>query len=208
MLFLQWKARNYSHRRVYVLIIYTAAIATTVLGANCAKENQLADNRISYLFTWQELKRVSICPEYIETHFLCRFISAQEETRALTQLIPPHNWPQELLSLSKSAVACCNCYWRSLALVPLPEKVVVVMKASFLYKGIQSSRTSGVFSTTNALLPFTAVSCSDMGQMCPSSACSHALQAWDCNLSDRASKKQQQVPDMRRKVMSRSTPAV
>lgn len=27
-----------------VLIIYTAAIATTVLGANCAKENQLADN--------------------------------------------------------------------------------------------------------------------------------------------------------------------
>lgn len=120
----------------------------------------------------------------------------------------PHNWPQELLSLSKSAVACCNCYWRSLALVPLPEKVVVVMKASFLYKGIQSSRTSGVFSTTNALLPFTAVSCSDMGQMCPSSACSHALQVWDCSLSDRASKKQQQVPDMRRKVMSRSTPAV
>lgn len=46
-----------------------------------------------------------------------------------------------------------------------------------------------------------------MGQMCPSSACSHTLQEWDCDLSDRASKKQEQVPDMRRRVMSRGTPA-
>lgn len=40
--------------------------------------------------------------------YLDQFISAQEEMSIVIQLIPPHNWLQELLPLPKTDVSCCN----------------------------------------------------------------------------------------------------
>lgn len=135
---------------------------------SCKTQLQYQDITGKEKTSWQrKLNTVVVCVtesergfnatrSHLDTLYLCRFISTQEEMRAFTRLIPPHNWLQELLSLSKTAVACCSCCWRSLGLVLLPEKVVVIMKASFLHKHIQSSRTSGVFSGTEVLVPFKA----------------------------------------------------
>lgn len=89
------------------------------------------------------------------THFIHADLF-QHKKRAFTWLIPPHNWLQALLPLPKTTVACCNCCWRSFVLTLLLEKAVVIMKASFLHKHVQSSRTSRVFSATKALVPFKA----------------------------------------------------
>lgn len=78
-------------------------------------------------------------------------------------------------------------------LVLLLEKVVVIMKASFLYKHVQSSRTSGIFSTTKLLLPFKAAgTLSVWGKGVPVLPAPALPKKQLCNSSDRASKKQQQ----------------
>lgn len=130
---------------------------------------------------------------HLDRLYLCGFISVQEEMTAFTQLIPPQNWLQQLLSLPKTRVACGNCCWRSPVSVLLLEKAVVITKASFLYKHIQSSRAGGVFSATTALLPCKAArTLSIWGKRVPVLPTSMLPKKQLCNSSDKASKKQQQ----------------
>ena len=153
----------------------------------CKIQLQYQEITLKKKTSWQrQLKTVLVCVaqsekgfnstrRHLDTFYLCRFISVQEEMRAFTELIPPHNWLQELLSLSKTTVACCKCCWSRLVLVLLLEKVVVIMQASILYKHVQSSRTSEAFSATKGITPIQ--SCKNiinMGQPCARPACSYA----------------------------------
>lgn len=79
-------------------------------------------------------------------------------------------------------------------LVLLLEKAMGIMKASFLYKYVHSSRTGGVFSATKALLPFKAARTLSIwakrGPVLPAPGLPNQKL---CRSSDKASKKQQQA---------------
>lgn len=75
----------------------------------------------------------------------------------------------------------------------LLEKAVVIMKASFLHKHVQSSRTSRVFSATKALVQFKAAkTLSIWGKQVPVLPAPMLPKKQLCDSSERASKKQQQ----------------